>query len=180
MSTRSVLTTAIKIFGLYFLVLAAIDFRNTIVSILFQAGSDHPIGDRWGPIFLSTLAVILNVVVGFILLNKADDIAKRVNASSSHSVNLPVTKTDIVELALIVVGFIAALYAIPLILQKLVTYAYFNPYELSERKHFWTIHDTAAIIYSLFEFVAGLFLILNARSFARKLQRVSDREDARV
>lgn len=180
MSTHSILSIGAKVFGLYFFALAAIDLRNIIVALSFQIGSGYPVAEDVSPVFLPLISVILDVVIGLVLIYKSDVIASKLNASLSDSVNLPVTKRDIVEIALIAIGFIAVLNAIPLMFQKLVSYAYFNPYDRPERSNFWTDLDTAAMIYSVFEFVAGLFLVLNARSFARKLQRVSDREDARV
>lgn len=181
MSTHSILSIGAKVFGLYFFVLAAIDLRNIIVALSFEIGSGYPMAaEDVSPIFLPLISVILDVVIGLVLIYKSDVIASKLNASLNDSINLPVTKRDIVEIALIAIGFIAVLNAIPLMFQKLVSYAYFNPYDRPERSNFWTNLDTAAMIYSVFEFVAGLFLVLNARSFARKLQRVSDREDARV
>src|SRR5690606_33955770 len=96
----------------------------------------------------------------------------------AETISTSVTKTDIVELAIIVVGFIAMLYGVPVIFEKLISYAYFNEFEDEDRRYFWESRDTAAMIYYVFQSVAGLFVLLNARHFARKFDKLSDREEA--
>ena len=117
--------------------------------------------------------------VALILLFKTTWVAEKLQLVESEPLNIPADKTDWIELAIIVISALALLHAFPEILFKLVHYTYFNDYEPHERPYFWTNANKAEIFFSIFKFVTGLFFLLNARNFARKLKRIGDREDAR-
>ena len=180
MTAASLLATASKIFGLYMWVLAALEFRNLIYSIFFGVASPSQRDDAWTPTLFVAFNLIFHIVVGVILIYKAEAISHKLRPANGGDINIPLGKTDITEIVIIAIGCIAILSAVPLMLQKLVSYAYFNDYDPHERKFFWDSNHTAAMIFSVFEFVAGLFLLSNARHFAKRLQRTSEREDARA
>lgn len=179
MPTSSLVATASRIFGLYLFVLVALELRYVIYSIFLEIGSPSSRDDVWLPIIAPVFGIIFNIVAGLILIYKADQIAERLHAPTTNNINISLTKLDILEITMISIGVIAIISAVPVILQQIVSYAYFNDYEPHERRFFWDSNNTATMIFSAFKLVAGFFLILNARYFARRLQRVGEREDAR-
>jgi hypothetical protein len=180
MSNSTLLSTASKIFGLYFCVLAALDFRDLIFTVVFAIASPSRHDSDWVTIFGPMFSFLFNVGAAWFLIARADQISKRLGASKVEAISTSVTKTDTAEVAIIVVGFIAMLYGVPVIFQKLISYAYFNEFQDEDRRYFWDNRDTAAMIYYVFQSVAGLFVLLNARHFARKFDKLSDREEARL
>ena len=142
---------------------------------VFEIASPSVRENTWATILGPLFSLIINVIAGWFLIAKANKISDKLGPVKDRVINVSLTKTDFVELAIVVIGFIAILYGVPVILQKLVSYAYFNPYEeREERRFFWDNRDTSAMIYYGFQSVGGLFVLLNARYLARKLEKVSE------
>ena len=179
MIPTNLLASASKIFGLWLFVLAALEFRSLIYFISAELASPSYRDNAW----MSTLFILINlvllIVVGLILIYKADRISRRLGPADVGAMTSPVTKIDIIEIVIITIGFVAILDSVPLVLQKLVSYAYFNDYQPHERNLYWGSNEIAAMIFAVFEFISGMFLLFNARHFAKGLHRLSEREDAR-
>jgi hypothetical protein len=136
--------------------------------------------DEMPLILLPFYMLVFNTVAGLLMVFKADWISDKLRTPANGYINSALEKTDIIELVLIAIGVIAILYSVPEMLYKLVTYAYFNDYDENEERLFWTDgNNLSNMLFSAFKFVAGLFLLLNARNFARRLRRAGEREDQR-
>lgn len=180
MNPQTLLHTACKIFGLYLFVLAALNVRDILFYIVSFGVRSTPDSGEMLIILLPFYMLAFNIVAGLLLVSKADWIAGKLRAPANGYINTTLEKTDIIELVLIAIGVIAILYAVPEMLYKLVTYAFFNDYDKNEKRFFWSDgNNMGALLFSTFKFVAGLFLLLNARNFARRLRRAGEREDER-
>jgi hypothetical protein len=178
MTHSSLLRTAIKISGLYFIILTVMNVREMIAFISGEVLSLH--NDAILPVlFYQIYYLVFNSSVALILLFKTHWIAETLQLEGSEPLTIQADKTDLIELAIIVISALAVLHAFPKIMFKLVHYTYFNDYEPNERAYFWTSANKAEIFFSIFKFVTGLFFLLNARNFARKLKGIGDREDNR-
>ena len=177
MTHSALFHTAIKIFGLYFVILTVMNLRDIIASISGQLLMSNNDGILV-MLFYEIYYVVFNTTIALILLFKTDWVAEKLQPVESEPLNVQADKTDWIELAIIVISALAVLHALPEILFKLVHYTYFNDYEPNERPYFWT-NANKAEIFSIFKFVTGLFVLLNARNFARRLKGIADREDAR-
>ncbi len=178
MTAHSLLHTACKILGLFFFVLAALQVRDIIYSVMVIAIDPPGYQDQW---ILSALfpmyAVIVNIVGGLLFIYKADWITRKLQVSTTGELNIAVGKRDLIELAVIMISLLALLTSVPQLLHKLVSYAYV--YDREEGRNVGTNSDIALLLFFVFKFVAGLFLLLNARYLANWLTRVGETEDAR-
>jgi hypothetical protein len=177
MNPQILLRTACKIFGLYLFILAAFSMRD--ISFYLMSGGFRR--DTEGELFMlfPFYLVLFNIVAGLFLIYKADWITGQLKAPTNGYIRITLEKTEIIEVVLIAISILAILHSIPEMLYRLVSYAYFNQYEPHERTRFWSDGNTSDMLFSIFKFVAGLFLLLNARHLARRLTRVGNREDAR-
>lgn len=178
MTHSSLLQITIKIFGLYFLILSVMNVRELFAFIFGEVLLSDDNGTL-PMLFYPIYYFVFNSFVALILLFKTDWIAEKLQLEGSESLSINAEKTDLIELAIIVISALAMLHAFPEILFKLVHYTYFNDYEPHERTYFWTNTNKAQIFFSIFKFATALFFLLNARNFARKLKGISDREDSR-
>lgn len=181
MGTKVVVFTACKIFGLYLLVLAAMNLRDIIYWILL-ATTESAFGDR-NPLtaLLPVYMLLTNAGVGLLLTFKADIIVEKIVQSDGESLNINMRRTDLIELTIISIGILSILSAIPEILIRLVDYAYLNrhDYEEGSKSNYWDDANISNVLYSVFKLVAGIFLLLNARYLGRVFWRVGEKEDAR-
>ena len=170
MTFSALFHTAIKIFGLYFVILTITNIRDIILSIggqVFLSNSDGMLP----LLFYQIYYVVFNTTVALILIFRTSWVAEKLQLVEREPLNMPADKTDWIELAMIVIGALAVLHAFPEVLFKLVHYTFFNDYEPHERSYFWTNTNKAEIFFSIFKFVIGLFLLVNARNFARRLKK---------
>lgn len=177
MNNKDIVSTSNKVFGLYFIIQTVGNFRDLFINLYTTLGgsySDYPRVDYYLSLSFSAA---FNLVFGLILIFKADWVTSRIVTKTSEKLDVNLDKTDWIELSLIVISALTILYSIPEIMQKIVSYIYFNPYDKNERQFYWTDTNKASIFYSIFKLAIGLLLISNARNVARRLKRIGDKED---
>jgi hypothetical protein len=120
---------------------------------------------------------IFNSLVGLMLIVKADWVTDKLKIQKTGDLKLNLEKADWIELVIVAVGSLTIIYSIPEFMHKIVNYVYFNDYEKADRHLFWTGKNKADVFYSLFKFAVGLFFLLNARNFSKRLTRIGDRDE---
>lgn len=177
MNNIDIIKTALKIFGLYFLILTVTNLRDLIFvsSNLFTSYQHNQenyliIG---GQIYHTTF----NLIFGLILIVKADSLTAKLKLQKTGDLGCNLNKADWIELAIIVISGLAILYSIPEFLYKIVNYVYFNDYEIADKQLFWSGRNRADVFYSVFKFFVGLFFLLNARAISKRLTRVGDKDE---
>jgi hypothetical protein len=177
MTNSDILKTASKVFGLYFMVQALMSLRDLFY---YLTGTFSSKGDNEGIFMILTSQIYMgtfNLAAGVILIFKADWVASKLAPDPAGHLAVGLDKKGWIELALIVISGLTILNSFPEILYKGVYYVYFNDYDEAERQFFWTNKNKADIFYSIFKFAVGLFVLLNARNFAGRLQKIGDKDD---
>lgn len=177
MNNIDIIRTSCKIFGLYFIILTVMNIREII---LYTTGAFIMPDDNYGTFIMLGGQIyqgIFNSLVGLILIYKSDLMIGKLNLQRTGDLKLNLAKADWIELVIIVISGLTILYSIPEIMYKLTNYIYFNDFERNDRHLFWTSKNKAEVFYSIFKFVIGLFFILNARNFSRRLTRIGDKDE---
>ena len=117
---------------------------------------------------------LLYFVLGYFGTLKAEVITKRISKPDTKTIDLGLGKTEWMEISLVTVGVIAIIFSIPQILSTIVDNVYFHNHQESE---FWTLSRKTDTFYGVFKLVTGLFLILNARNFAKKIVLRGEKDD---
>ena len=177
MNNKDIIKTALKVFGLYFLILTIINIRDLIFlsSNLVRSYQDNQenyliIG---GQIYHATF----NLIVGLLLIIKSDWLTEKLKLKTTGDLGLNLNKADWIELTIIVISGLAIIYSIPEFLYKIVNYIYFNDYEKADRQLFWSGRNKADVFYSVFKFATGLIFLLNARYISKRLTRIGDKDE---
>lgn len=181
MTPKLLIHTACKIFGLYLLVLAAMNLRDIIYWLLL-ASTESAFGGHSPLVSIVPIYMLLtNAGAGLVLISKADMVADKIVPSDTGAINITAGRTDLIELAIIAISTLAILSSVPEIIIKLVDYAYLNPhdYEDGTKSSYWNDANISNVIFSVLKLVAGLFLLLNARYLGRVLSQMGQKEDAR-
>lgn len=177
MHSNDIIKTSSKVFGLYFIIQTVMNLRDFLY--LFVGTFSNDFGTEGNYMILAShiYMAVFNLVIGLILIFKAGWIAEKIQVQKAEKLSLNLEKTDWIELSLIIVSVLAILYSIPEIMYKMVNYIYFNRSDKIEDLYFRSKDNKAEILYSIFKFVAGLILLLNARNIARRLKKIGDKED---
>jgi hypothetical protein len=175
MNDIDILKTSCKVFGLYFLIQTIMNIRELVLYPIVYAldGTENIFAFLGASIY----QCVFNLLIGLVLIFKADTITQKLNPGKTGELKLNFEKADWIELSLIIISGLALLNALPEILHKLVYYLYFNDYERHERAQFWTSENKADLFYSIFKFGVALILLLNARNFSLRLKKVGDKDD---
>jgi len=177
MNNIDLVKTSCKVFGLYFIILVIVNIREII---LYTTGAFIMPNDTYGTFIIlggQIYQAIFNSLVGLILISKSDWVTDKLKLQKTGDLKLNLDKAGWIELVIIVISGLTILYSIPEIMYKLTNYIYFNDFEKNDRHLFWTGKNKADVFYSIFKFVVGLFFILNARNFSRRLTRIGDKDD---
>lgn len=177
MNSIAIIKTTSKVFGLYFFVLAASSVRDLITSMIIMMGQAGFYNENFAVAWNWVIPGISNVVLGMVMILKADWIAKKVIGNSAEGMTVNIDKKSMLELTLVVISGLTVLTAFPEIMYKLVHFTYFNDYDETERHLFWSNTNRVNVFYSVFKFAVGLFVLLNARNFAGRLDKIGDRDE---
>ena|SRR5688500_1114214 len=181
MNPKVLIHTSCKILGLYLLVLAAMYLRDVIYWILL-ATTEAALGNHNPLVSLLPVYMLLtNAGAGLFLIFKADVVVDRIAPSDADNLSIHAGRTDLIELAIVGISIVSILSSLPEIIIKLVDYAYLNPHDHEDgtKSSYWNDANISNVIFSVFKFVAGLFLLLNARYLGRVLAQIGQKEDAR-
>lgn len=177
MTRRHFIETSVIIFGCYFMVLAIQNCRDVITYLSATVFYDGGFKDLLDGIFITSVQLIINVIAGVYVIANAKNISQKFDAAQGEKLSFGLRKVDIIEVALIVIAVIGITSSIPRILHKVTHFLYFNDYEKHEKTRFWTGQEKAIILYWIFVLAVGIFLVFNARYFAKKIVRIEDKDD---
>ena len=132
--------------------------------------------DRWvilGGIFMTFL---VDLLFAYFALFKTELITNKISQKNEGTVELETTKTDILEIALAVLAIAAILNSIPNLLTQQVNSIYYHDHkELA----FWSTSSKNELFQNLFILIAGIFLLLNSRNFAKWITKRGEQDDSR-
>src|SRR5690606_17654939 len=117
---------------------------------------------------------IFNGIAAWLLFSKSEVIADKLEKNAVDQIELNVSKVFLIELVIIAISFLVIVFAIPEILNTVISFMYFNPYDRLETREYWTDQRKADISYSVLKFLSGLMALLNSRIIAKKLIRIGD------
>jgi hypothetical protein len=177
MNNKEIITTALKIFGLYFLTLTVINLRDLLFLSTDLVRSYQDNQENWIVIGGQIYSGLFNLIVGLLLITKSDWLTENLKLQKTADLRLNLEKSDWIELTIIVISLLTIIYSIPEFLYKIVNYVYFNDYEKAERHLFWTGRNKADVFYSVFKFIVGLLILLNARAISKRLTRIGDKDE---
>jgi len=165
-----------KLIGLYFFVMVVTSAIQIIIMIVNFSLSG------WGEEFwvlTSILAMIFGVVIyliiGYYLTFKTEKILNLLKIrQDSEALKTDINKTDIIEIALAIIAIIAIVFILPRVLGNISGIVYF-----SERDEFGkrTVEFDQNSIGMLTQVIIGLFLLFNARNFAKWIVRRGEKDD---
>ncbi|MDW8332485.1 MAG: hypothetical protein RMK43_12605, partial [Cyclobacteriaceae bacterium] len=180
MNNVDIIRTSCKVFGLYFMVLTIVNLRDLLFYLtgvtFIPRNKDEIIILVGGQI----LQAVFNSMVAFILITKSDRITDRLITQKTGDLKLNLTKADWIELAIIIISTLTLIDSVTKFMTKMVNYVYFNDYEKAERQLFWTGQNKADVFYQVFKFITGLFFLLNARYFSKRLTQHGDKAEKRM
>ena len=173
MTKQDIYSIVVKILGLYFLTKFIQHFMELgfMIARYKSYGESPDILIIFGGIFVTT---VISFVLGYFLTFKSESITKRIFKFDSKTIDIGLEKTDWIEISLVTIGIIAIVFSVPQILSTIVDNIYFHNHRESV---FWTLNRKTDTLYGLFKLLAGLFLILNARNFAKKIVRRGENDD---
>jgi hypothetical protein len=142
MNSKEIIGIVSKAFGLYFLIQAIIRIKDTILYAITILYAKEITDDEYFVLFNLTLVILefLFFTIGaWVLISKSDYISNILTKGSTDSIQLSVSKFDLIELIVIAVGLIVLVNAIPELLNKISHFLFFNEYEdKSDRHLFWS------------------------------------------
>ena len=173
MTKSELLNTAIKIFGLYYFV----RFVQHVIEFIFMIiGSDfYRQPDSSIVLAGISLTFVVDLAFAYFALFRTELISNKISKSSQEAVELGVTKTDLLEIALAIVAILTILSSIPDLLTQQVNSIYYHDNELE----FWTTDAKNQLFKNLFMLVAGFFLLLNARNFSKWIVKNGSQDDVK-
>lgn len=175
MKIKEIVNIACKVFGLYFLVLAAISAKQIIYYGIGNLFLDQNHQVMWFYLGLNLYEIIFYLLGAWVLVAKSEFVASKIIKVDTR-VEIGVTKIDLIEIAVIIICVVFIVDAIPEILNKLTHYIYFSEHGRNERDLFWDDKNRRAdIIYSILKFSFGLVVITNARMVAKRLTKIGDK-----
>ncbi len=171
MTKTELYSIAIKIFGLYFLVVFIEDvFGATFYSAgLFSSSFESP-WYMYVSIFGKSL---VDFAVFYIATLRTDLVLKRFFKTDDSQVHLTLLKFDWLELAISIIGVIAIINAIPNLLNVVVGQVYYR----NDPEAFGLGNEKAPIFLEIFKLAVGILTILNARNLAKFIVKRGERDD---
>jgi hypothetical protein len=175
---KQALNLAIKIFGLYFFV----EFFQYFMELaLVLIGSQLEGGETNGyqgiELYFWYFGYIARALVSLIVfcfaIFRTEWIANKI-LGRDEPIKLLENKLDLLEVTLVVIGILAILSALPELLYQLVNLIYFHNHAESP---YWTSSKQGTIFRYIFQLGLGFFVVMNARNFAKKLQRIGVKDD---
>ncbi|WP_420577989.1 hypothetical protein [Ekhidna sp.] len=176
MTKSELLNIVIKVFGLYYFVLFAQHLMEFIYMMVASGLYDNSQSDRWiilGGIFMT---FFVDLVFAYFALFKTELITNRISRNNEGTVELGTTKTDLLEISFAVVAIVAILNSIPNLLTQQVNSIYYHDHRELE---FWTTNSKNELFQNLFILIAGIFLLLNSRNFAKWITKRGEQDDSR-
>ena len=177
MTKTDIYSIVIKIFGLVFLV----KFVSRLIDFISFVGN---LGNIWNEpdypffsmFFAITISILFYFLIGYIALLRTDVIVNRFFTPDSKVLDLPLVKSDYLEISLAAIGAYIMVYSFPGILTSIADSIFSQKHQESE---FWATPRNVDILRVAFEFLSGLFLVLNARNFAKRIVRRGEADDKR-
>src|SRR5882672_366094 len=126
MNQKQLIEITCKCFGLYFIVEI---FLNLKQLFFYGVASVNWGSDNFTLYFNLGQNLIDSIIYGigaWILISKCESISSRLSNDKQGEIHLTASKADIIEIAIIAIGMLTIISAIPEILNKLTTYLYFN------------------------------------------------------
>ena len=177
MKNADIVNVFCKLFGLYFAIQVLVNVKDTILFGVINELYDNKAPDFYYFLGGQFSNMLFNSIAAWFLISKTDLVVRKLIVHSDKKLDFNVTKTDLIELAIIGVSLIIMMDAIPELLHKVVSYIYFNPYDKNEKELFWTNKTRGDIFYFSCKFVVGLITILNYRFIAKTLIRIGVEDD---
>jgi hypothetical protein len=164
-----------KTFGLYFVILAAINIKD----VIFYGLSAQFVDSTFGSSFYlfaggQTYNFVFNVMAAWILITKTEFVSRRILKGGTGVFELNVNKSDLIELVIIAIGILLIVNAVPVIFSILANYI---PLSRLDKEEYWSNRNQQDIFYSIFKFLVGLVTVSNGRLIARRLTKIGDRSD---
>jgi hypothetical protein len=180
MNNKNILKVACNIIGIFFIVQAVSQFKTFI---LFSAqvfiGNELGAG-RYGlenyGVLVTLSSVFFDLAIAVMLLFRAEWILDRLDwKSDDETTLLPLKRVVAIELTVIAVGIFVFARAVPDLLTSAVEYFALNKRDNDIVSLFWrTDNRSGQTIFSVIEVIVSIVLVSNARSIAKRLDRIGD------
>ena len=163
MKKSDIYEIAVKILGLYVIVLAIGTIRDLFTSISFLLDNKNEHMDLSSYIWVSIFNLFLMTSVAYFLLYKYKGIVKGFCKVSDYEedVKLFASKSVIYEIALVLTGFLLIVWTLPDFAYKLVNYV-----KLVQSNTPTNRYDDGFLITSALKILLGVFVILLSKSLA--------------
>ena len=175
MTKIDVVLVAIKIFGLYY-VTQLVQHIIQFIFMMSGSGSFYEGIDMifyYGGIFFT---LIIEGMIAYLAILRSEWIVSKVIKENTAPAQLNTDKTDLIEIALAIIGVVAVTHAIPELLSQVVEMVYFRDRSIPIPE-IWTKDNRSQFFLSIFTLSTGLFLIMNARNFADKIAKAGKSND---
>lgn len=132
--------------------------------------------DRWYIYSGISVTVLMELTFAYIATFKTELITNKISTKANGAVELQISKTDLLELALAIISVLAIMYSIPNILAHVIDDIYFHNHE---DNLFWNRPTKHSLIQSMVILVIGIFLLLNSPNFAKLIVNLGIQDDQR-
>ena len=172
MTKKDLYTIAIKIFGLYFLTTFIQDSLELVYVILGSLNAKN-FDVTWviyGSVIFKT---VLDLAVFYIATLRTEIVTNKIFSDENKIIKSNLLKADWFELSLAIIGIVLIVYSLPEMLNLIVSRVYYR----TNPEDFGMTTGMAPVFYNAFRLIIGIFLILNARNFGKKIVSRGERDD---
>ena len=120
------------------------------------------------------VSFLVEATFAYLAIFRTQLIANKISSHNNETVEVPTTKTDLLEIALAIVSILAVFNSIPILLSQQVNSIYYHDHWESD---FWTAGTKNVLFQNLFFLASGIFLLLNARNFAKWITKRGEQDD---
>jgi hypothetical protein len=176
MTKADFFSLAFKIIGLYFFVMVVTSAMQ-IIAMMINFDSSGWGEEFWvlSIILVMIFGVIIYLVVGYYLTFRTEKILSLLKIQRDDSVlKAEINKTDVIEIALAIIAVIAMVFMLPRILADISGIVYFSEADEFGNRNVEFDQDSIAMLIQVF---IGVFLLFNARNFAKWIVRRGEKDD---
>ena len=156
----------LKVIGLYFFVLVFTGLIQFIMMLINFSLDDFD-GQFWLYYGGTTINLVFYIIFGFTFVFKTEKVQRTLKLQSDQKeFNLTVDKLDLIEIAIVTISIVAIVFSIPGIAGNLTEIIYFpSADEFGNSDKSFDNYSYSMV----FQLAVGIFVLLNARNFAKKI-----------
>src|SRR5690606_22926457 len=145
---RELVKIVCQTFGLYFIIQMVVNGKDAVYYLLGISFLRDDIGSLYFFLGLQVFNFIFNGIAAWLLFTKSEVITNKLVKDTVDQIELNISKVFLIELVIIAISFLVIVFAVPEILNTIISFMYFNPYDRLETREYWTDQRKAEISYS--------------------------------